>query len=393
MNKIKDRIWKKIFILSKEEKQEFINYFPNKVYLTERNISVVVALTQVAMIILFLSNKHLDLSNFRTVAYLSLYIYLLIVTIGAVFLYSYAYRTKQYKLLNWLRRVCCFLICIWLMGITFLGQMKGNDLSVFSYLLPTMAAVLLLSPLESLIIFSSTWVMLVTMILVFGSHEGLFGILINSIFVTVLSIYISFRYYRSIAIEFLDRKIIEKQYEEIKQTNQKLEEIAHVDQLTGLYNRHYLHQKVYPMFNEYICEDNYSMCLLLDIDFFKQYNDTYGHLQGDECIKSITRVIKDFCDKYDANAVRYGGEEFLIVKVGKEKFDANQIADELLQSIRDLQIPRNDSDLGYVTVSIGLWHNGLFCVSSLENAILYADNAVYYAKDNGKNCIYEAKQK
>ncbi|MEG0240226.1 GGDEF domain-containing protein [Anaerorhabdus sp.] len=393
MSKIKEFIKTKIVILTKEQKEEFNSYFPSKVYFTEQSISLVVALTQVAMILLFLVNRKLDFSSVRNVTYFSLYIYLLIATVLMSFLYTSAYRKKEYNKLIWLRRIYCFLICMWLMGITALDQMKGNDLSVFSYLLPTMAAVLLLAPLESIVIFGSTWIILMVIVLSIGIQGSLFGIAINSIFVTVLSIFISFRYYRSLVIEFLDRQIIENQYKEIKISNEKLEEIAHVDQLTGLNNRHYLHQTVYPMFKKYINKDSHSLCILMDIDFFKQYNDNYGHLQGDECIKSIAKLIKYFCETHDANAIRYGGEEFLIIKVADESLDASQIANELMESIRELRIPRDDLDIGYVTVSFGLWYDQLFSVDSLESAIQYVDEALYNAKSAGRNCICEANQK
>lgn len=393
MNKIKEVLLSNVVFLSDKDKIEFNAYFPKKVYTTERNISLVVLLTQVVMILLFLSNRNLNLSNLRTVGYISLYIFLLVVTIIAIFIYRYAFNNNHFKMFLWVRRFYCFMICLWLMGITFLDLMKGSDLSVYSYLLPTMAAVLLLSPIESIVIFSLTWVILISSVIMFVDTGSIFGILINSIFVTVLSIFISFRYYRSLAIEFLDGKIIHEQVLEIKSANNQLEEIAHRDQLTGLYNRHYLHQVVYPMFAEYSSKDLHSMCLLLDIDSFKQYNDEYGHLQGDECIKKITTKLIEFCEKYEAIAVRYGGEEFLVIKVSKEQFNAHDLTNEFINDIKNLKILREDTQLGYVTVSAGLWHDQLFKVSSLESAIQHADDALYRAKNNGRNCIVEAKRK
>ncbi|MFV0552606.1 MAG: GGDEF domain-containing protein [Anaerorhabdus sp.] len=387
MNSIKKMIKENIFILSKEQTKQFNEYFPHKVYKTERNISIIVALTQVIMMILFLFRKNIDFHEFRIVAYFSLYIYLFLATVLALVFYKYTYKRNMFKIYSWLRRIYCFLICMWLMGITLLDQAQGADLSVFSYLLPTMAAVLLVSPMESVVIFGSTWGLLITMLISFGNQDGQFGIIINSIFVTVLSIFISFRYYRSMAIEFCDRLTIENQYKEIKQVNHQLEDLVHVDQLTGLYNRHYLHQIIYPMFNENLKNNLHSMCLILDIDFFKQYNDNYGHLKGDECIKQITKVIREFCDRYDANAIRYGGEEFLIIKVDKNEIDALVIANELLCEINKENITRDDLEINHVTVSIGIWSDSMFKVETLETAIHYADNALYEAKAEGRNRI------
>lgn len=387
MTTIKKFIHNTVFVLSDEQKKQFNEYFPQKVFKTELGISVVVAFTQVAMIFLFLTNPNLDLSNFRTVAYLTLYSYLLVVTIITIISYSFTYKNKMFKQYTWIRRAYCFLICIWLMGITFLGQMKSSDLSVYSYMLPTMAAVLLMTPIESIVIFGSSWIMLISMLFMYGTNIGFFGTLVNSSFVTVLSILISFRYYRSMAVEFSDMKIINGQYDEIMKANNKLEKLANVDQLTGLYNRHYLHQTVYSKFDDFIKNDLHSMCLLLDIDYFKQYNDNYGHLMGDECIQRITSCIRIFCEKNDAEAIRYGGEEFLVIKVSDKVINAFEKAEELHKLINDENIIRKDLDTGYVTVSIGVWEDAIYKVNTLENAIQYADNALYKAKASGRNCI------
>lgn len=141
------------------------------------------------------------------------------------------------------------------------------------------------------------------------------------------------------------------------------------------------------MFNENLKNNLHSMCLILDIDFFKQYNDNYGHLKGDECIKQITKVIREFCDRYDANAIRYGGEEFLIIKVDKNEIDALVIANELLYEINKENITRDDLEINHVTVSIGIWDDSMFKVETLETAIHYADNALYKAKAEGRNRI------
>ena len=126
--------------------------------------------------------------------------------------------------------------------------------------------------------------------------------------------------------------------------------------------------------------------LMVDIDFFKQYNDTYGHVAGDSCLKSIADDIQVFIRDKNACAVRYGGEEFFICLFQCEAREAWAEAEKLRQSIQDSGFRRDDVPLGCVTVSIG--------VSVLENwqtdmelLIRRADVALYAAKSNGRNRV------
>ena len=390
--RLKEYFSKLFFILSPDEKERFKRYLPTKVYHTEKNISILVAASQLCMILLFLFNQNLSFQNPRTLTYFCLYVFLLTVTGVAYCLYKYTVKNKKYVMFTWLRRCYAFLLCCWVLGITFLEQMKGNGLAVYCYLLPTTAALLLLSPLESTIIFGSTWGGLFYMLIANSAQkQHIFGDMVNGAFVTVLSLFISFRYYQSMAKEFQDRETIANQYAEIKKNNTLLENLAHVDQLTGLYNRHYLQETIYPKFETYKAQKFYGMCLMMDIDYFKQYNDTYGHLQGDDCLKNIANIICTFCEEEAASAIRYGGEEFLIIKLSNEPFDAPLLAEKLLQAIKMAKLPHHDVPLGFVTISAGLWVDNLSQVKDIEYAIQQADNALYDAKRQGRNRIVSSQ--
>lgn len=143
---------------------------------------------------------------------------------------------------------------------------------------------------------------------------------------------------------------------EIRLYNEQLNWMAVTDQLTQMYNRRYL---------ERLPEETawrgqtLAAGLMVDIDFFKQYNDTYGHVAGDSCLKSIADDIQVFIRDKNACAVRYGGEEFFICLFQCEAREAWAEAEKLRQSIQDSGFRRDDVPLGCVTVSIG--------VSVLEN--------------------------
>lgn len=384
------KFFKSLIVLTPEQKKRFLEYLPLKVYNTERNIAILVALVQLGMIALFLSNKNLSFQNMRSLAYFSLYVYLLITTCIAIVLYSYLVKNKKYKAFLWLRRIYAFSLCFWVIGITYLEQMKGHGISVYYYLLPTTSALLLLSPIESISIFAFTSITTAFMLLTAG-NGNIFGDTVNSVLVTVLSLFISYRYYRSMAKEFIDRETIAKQYDEIDKTNCLLKQLVHVDQLTGLYNRHYLTERVYPMFQECKNKNYVGMFLMIDIDFFKQYNDLYGHVQGDDCLRRLADVIRLLCDEEDASAIRYGGEEFLIIKMASKEFDAKGIAQKLLDNIKNNGLERSDVEQKRVTASIGMWHNKLSEIEHIELGIRYADDALYEAKNKGRDCIVQVE--
>lgn len=386
-----DKTKKKLDIvvqLTPEQKKRFQEYIPLKVYATEKNIAIIVALIQLVMIIIFINSRHLSLEFTRTMGYFSLYVFLFVVTCFAIVLYPYTVNRKKYDQFFWLRRIYTAFLCLWVLGITCMELIGGKSLSVYCYLLPTTAAFLLLTPLESAVIFGCTWLTLVFVSIKFATSSGnMFGYIINGILVTLLSFFISYRYYRSTAIEFCDRDIISRQYDEIQRKNDLLVELVNIDQLTGLNNRHYLLNNIYPLFASARTKGYYGMCLMLDIDYFKQFNDLYGHVQGDVCLQRIAGIIRTNSLKDEASSIRYGGEEFLIIKISEQTFDAKKFAQNLLSSIKKEHIERDDVKEKSVTVSAGLWYGNLKHMEHIEEAIKYADDALYEAKKTGRNRI------
>lgn len=386
-----DKTKKKLDIvvqLTPEQKKRFQEYIPLKVYATEKNIAIIVALIQLVMIIIFIDSRHLSLEFTRTMGYFSLYVFLFVVTCFAIVLYPYTVNRKKYNQFFWLRRIYTAFLCLWVLGITCMELIGGKSLSVYCYLLPTTAAFLLLTPLESAVIFGCTWLTLVFVSIKFATSSGnMFGYIINGILVTLLSFFISYRYYRSTAIEFCDRDIISRQYDEIQRKNDLLVELVNIDQLTGLNNRHYLLNNIYPLFASARTKGYYGMCLMLDIDYFKQFNDLYGHVQGDVCLQRIAGIIRTNSLKDEASSIRYGGEEFLIIKISEQTFDAEKFAQNLLSSIKKEHIERDDVKEKSVTVSAGLWYGNLKHMEHIEEAIKYADDALYEAKKTGRNRI------
>lgn len=188
-------------------------------------------------------------------------------------------------------------------------------------------------------------------------------------------------------------KKIEQQNLQLEKANYNLQQLSLKDPLTGLWNRR-KYDKIIKM-EWYRCmkQKKPISMLFMDIDYFKKFNDYYGHLAGDECLIKVGETIKNFLSRSTYMVVRYGGEEFvaLLPETGKE--EAVKIANMLLQKIEKLAIPHKESLVNdYVTLSIGVGYTIPKADSSYEDLLKTADKAVYQAKAAGRNQVKFLKE-
>lgn len=174
---------------------------------------------------------------------------------------------------------------------------------------------------------------------------------------------------------------------------QDIERLSRTDELTGLYNRHRMFENLTQIFDHAIAEHKGLAVAILDIDYFKRYNDNYGHSRGDAILKSIGETLQQQTRRGLDFAARYGGEEFVLVWYDNSPQTAAQLAERTRAGIEALNIPHEFSPLGHVSVSIGLaWgvpSEGLGL--NRERALLaQADKALYQAKRDGRNRVQSA---
>lgn len=173
-------------------------------------------------------------------------------------------------------------------------------------------------------------------------------------------------------------------YRDVSLQNQyenKLEILAERDELTGLYNRHMLHNHIEQEFM-----NTYSMIksigvMMIDIDYFKNYNDTYGHLAGDMVLNRLGSILLKLSSDKDILPVRYGGEEFLVLFENKKEEFVTNFAQEFF---KELKVPQANQTL--VTCSIGIYFSNEFH-GDIIKLIDKADKALYEAKNNGRDRI------
>lgn len=175
----------------------------------------------------------------------------------------------------------------------------------------------------------------------------------------------------------------------LESSNKKLKKLSLIDGLTGLSNRHALEEFFDKEWGHWKESQTPFSILMIDIDFFKHYNDTYGHLVGDDCLKQVAKVLSENVKRTHDIATRFGGEEFLIVLSGVQSDEAEKIAEKIRHDIENLKIDHSASQVSqYVTVSVGV----SYCAETLqkqdtETAISEADQALYKAKEQGRNQV------
>lgn len=176
---------------------------------------------------------------------------------------------------------------------------------------------------------------------------------------------------------------------EIKENELSYKEKSIYDSLTGIHNRRYFDER-YEIEIQHCCRAELPFSLILiDIDFFKLYNDTYGHVAGDECLKSIAQAIKNSLTRKSDSVSRYGGEEFICTLPYTNEKGALKVANNIKEAINKLKIPHSSSKVyKYVTVSQGVYtKTSIIKKSEIENFIQYTDIALYSAKEHGRNKI------
>jgi len=173
--------------------------------------------------------------------------------------------------------------------------------------------------------------------------------------------------------------------EELRKQNQELELLSNKDTLTGVFNRRYLNHILNVELLRAARTDGLISVLMIDIDHFKQINDTFGHQSGDHVLKRMTAAITASLRDYDL-LFRYGGEEFVVLLPDTSHREAKNVAQRLCQKVHALRFSDALVHLR-LTVSIGVAEFPGMDIGTAEELLDYADQALYRAKENGRNQI------
>ncbi|WP_228041766.1 sensor domain-containing diguanylate cyclase [Planktothrix mougeotii] len=174
--------------------------------------------------------------------------------------------------------------------------------------------------------------------------------------------------------------------QDLKTANLKLEKLARRDGLTGIANRRYFDIIFHRNWKAAQEKHHYLTLILFDVDYFKLFNDFYGHPIGDQCLINIARSIQKILRSTDLLA-RYGGEEFAIILPNTNPEQANRVADKIQSTVRNLMIPHANTPNGksIVTISLGIASQIPHCHQLPQDLITEADQALYSAKKQGRD--------
>jgi diguanylate cyclase (GGDEF)-like protein len=161
---------------------------------------------------------------------------------------------------------------------------------------------------------------------------------------------------------------------------------AQMDPLTSVRNRRFMEKHFHQVITEHHKKQLPLSVIMIDIDFFKKYNDNYGHQQGDKVLIDVTKAISSILREKTDVLCRFGGEEFVVILAGAKAHIAERVADRIKTTVNNLAIKHEFSDAAaYVTVSQGLYSAVPSGTDSEKTFIEYADKAMYKAKNSGRN--------
>lgn len=341
-------------------------------------LSIYMTCSECFMLISFVGIKQKVPSAYQFI-YLGMYIFLFLFALcSAVYLFPRkkrsVFKNSEQKFLKGYTLAFVLIVMIWGVVITLLDQPVYGQVIAFVTNYVFCACLLLIRPRVFIVIQIIPLALLFLMlpffqennIIVLGHYINLAALLIP----LTLSSFRSYIYF----YDNVSNKI-------------KLKDVSEKDELTNLYNR----RKMNTFIEQEILNGKKSLnsvgILMLDVDYFKNYNDCYGHLQGDAALQAIGTVLGEISEKKNVFVARYGGEEFIAIINNRSQDEVALIAFEIKQKINELQIPHKTSEASdLLTVSIGM-HYSTDNQIDIYELIKKADDALYEAKVRGRNQI------
>jgi len=182
--------------------------------------------------------------------------------------------------------------------------------------------------------------------------------------------------------------LLEKINDELKEAERDLMQMANTDSLTGISNRRSLFESVDKSWRVCLRDKSEISFIMIDIDDFKMFNDSFGHIEGDRTLIDVSSTIKKTLTRPYDEVGRYGGEEFMVVLPKTNHAGALQVAEKVRKNILDLKIPHSmESPHEFVTISLGVSTFIPIMKKNYEEIIDVADEALFVSKESGKNKV------
>lgn len=211
-----------------------------------------------------------------------------------------------------------------------------------------------------------------------------------------LVLVLTFQRYQKLLLGNLTKAVREQKLElkervkaerELEEKNAQLKYLSRIDGLTGVFNRGHFNTLLAKEHARHRRNKDSLSLLLMDVDFFKQYNDCYGHVKGDDCLIKVANILSKNLHRPADFVARYGGEEFVCVLPDTDLQGAANVANNILRNIRASNIPHEGSAEGFVTVSIGVASSDNEKALTKDELLAQADELLYLAKSLGRNRV------
>ncbi|MFN3720605.1 MAG: putative bifunctional diguanylate cyclase/phosphodiesterase [Rhizobium rhizophilum] len=257
-------------------------------------------------------------------------------------------------------------------------MMGANLFFIFPFILSVITSVVVLA------------ILLISMVAMFSNepiYMMTFGLFYVSCF--IFTSYVNWKLNEERYNVFLNALEAAHQHREAEKRGIALERLSNTDYLTGMENRRAVDKRLRDYWNDWQTEGKAFAAILVDVDFFKKYNDFYGHQAGDRCLILVANILSETLKPLNASVGRYGGEEFIVLSrvTGRDQVMAlGEIIRSAVEGLHLVHDQRRDGQ-AFVTVSVGASYTRPQSGPKLERIINEADRALYSAKANGRNCI------
>ncbi len=218
-----------------------------------------------------------------------------------------------------------------------------------------------------------------------------FELVLDVVVICIMSMALTIPFHNARVQSFNQKIEIEKANEALRISNEKLELLnkqleinAMIDALTGVYNRHAFNNQLKNSWDATIAKEEPISVIMLDVDYFKVYNDHFGHVKGDECLKQVAQLIKSSLKRASDEVFRYGGEEFVVLLPSVDKTGAEIVVNRIMSRVKTAEIP-TVGEGKIITVSAGLYTMYPTVISTVQDIVEKADKALYQSKEEGRN--------
>lgn len=346
--------------------------FHNSNYLRSKYITALTSSLELFMLVTYLFQYEKYPEQYRMI-YLLMYIFLFVVSLAGFCVLTFNKKlVSKPKTINAFVLVFSEIYLLWGAGITILDNLLYAQIIVFVTNLMFCSTAFIIRPKTFIkIVLPPVALMFIVFPYIESSAAVLVGNYINLviiIFAATMNNYLQYSLFKEQDLQ-----------------KEKLKQISEYDELTTLHNRRSLNKFI----NDYTLESKKESLgvLMMDIDYFKKYNDCYGHIAGDLAICEVGNITNIFATKDNGFAARYGGEEFIVIFENISCELLYSISENIRKEIRNKNIRHNASLCDdRLSVSIGIYYTSL-PPNNLWDAIKYADDALFQAKNNGRNQI------